>query len=56
MESDHRYYSRRAVEERQRALKAITPAARQRHQELAALFKTKADLIESGRPLHLVSC
>lgn len=45
MESDFRYYSRRAFEERQRAMKAVTPAARERHQELATLFASKAAMI-----------
>ncbi len=42
MESDLRYYSRRAAEERQRAAKAITPEARERHLELASLFAERA--------------
>jgi len=42
MESDERYYSRRADEERRRALHALTPEARERHRELAILFATKA--------------
>jgi len=42
MESDQRYYSRRADEERRRALRALTPEARERHKELAALFESKA--------------
>ncbi len=42
MESDHRYYSRRAAEEQGRAARAITPEARERHRELAALFATRA--------------
>lgn len=42
MESDHRYYSRRADEERRRAMHAITPEARERHKELARLFAAKA--------------
>lgn len=43
MESDHRYYSRRALEESQRARKAVTNAARERHLELASLFSVKAE-------------
>lgn len=43
MESDHRYYARRAAEEERRAAHAITPAARQRHRELAQLFAHKAE-------------
>ncbi len=42
MESDFRYYSRRAAEERRRAAYAVTPEARERHRELASLFATKA--------------
>jgi hypothetical protein len=42
MESDFRYYSRRADEERRRALHALTPEARERHKELASLFASKA--------------
>lgn len=42
MESDFRYYSRRAAEERSRAARAITDEARSRHHELAALFAAKA--------------
>ncbi len=42
MESDHRYYHRRAAEERRRAARAVTEAARERHNELASLFARKA--------------
>jgi Holliday junction resolvase-like predicted endonuclease len=42
MESDFRYFSRRAAEERRRAQFAITPEAQQRHKELANLFASKA--------------
>jgi len=42
MESDFRYFSRRAAEERRRAQFAITPAAQERHNELADLFASKA--------------
>jgi len=42
MESDQLYYSRRADEERRRALHALTPEARERHKELARLFASKA--------------
>lgn len=44
MESDYRYYCRRAAEEEQRAARAITPQARERHHELAILFAEKAAL------------
>lgn len=42
MESNLRYYSRRAAEERTRAARAITDEARHRHHELARMFATKA--------------
>ena len=42
MESDYRYYSRRAAEERRRASYAVTQEARERHIELASLFAGKA--------------
>ena len=42
VESDHRYFMRRAAEEHRRALYAVTPAARERHRELAELFASKA--------------
>jgi len=42
MESDFRYFSRRAAEERRRAQFAITPEAQERHKELANLFASKA--------------
>ena len=42
MESDQRYYSRRAAEEQRRAANAVTPEARERHRELASLFAHKA--------------
>ena len=43
MESDFRYYSRRAAEERHRAARAVTAEARERHHELASLFAAKAE-------------
>jgi hypothetical protein len=42
MESDFRYFSRRAAEERRRAQFAITPEAQLRHEELADMFAAKA--------------
>ena len=42
MESDHRYFLRRAAEEQRRARHALTAAAKERHAELAELFATKA--------------
>ena len=42
MESDFRYFTRRAAEERRRAQFAITHEARERHAELADMFASKA--------------
>jgi hypothetical protein len=55
MESDHRYYSRRADEERRRALHALTPEARERHKELASLFASKAAIRAAPKQLQLQS-
>lgn len=43
MESNQRYYHRRAVEERLAAQRAITPAAREWHSKLAASFAERAE-------------
>lgn len=42
MESDQRYYSRRAAEERIAASRAMTVAAREWHAKLAAQFAARA--------------
>ena len=42
MESDYRYYSRRAAEEQRRAAQSVTAEARARHNELASLFASRA--------------
>lgn len=44
MESDYRYYCRRAAEELRRAARSVTPEARDRHTELADAFASKAAL------------
>ena len=49
MESDLRYYSRRAAEERSRAARAITDEARSRHHELASLFAVRAAELSTAR-------
>jgi hypothetical protein len=54
MESDRRYYLRRAAEESRAAQRAITAAARERHSELAMLFETKAEQ-RAARPTQLAS-
>ena len=55
MESDHRYYSRRAAEEQRRAAHAVTPEARERHRELARLFAGKAAQRIHGEERQLAS-
>jgi hypothetical protein len=42
MESNGRYYQRRAVEELHAAARAVTPEARERRRALADLFANKA--------------
>jgi hypothetical protein len=42
MESNARYYSRRAVQEAQAASRAVTEAARRRHLELAERYSALA--------------
>ena len=46
MESNQRFYLRRAAEERTAAHRAVTPQAREWHQKLAQDFARRA--IESG--------
>lgn len=43
MESNHRYFSRRAHEERRAAQRALTPQAQAWHRELADDFARKAE-------------
>jgi hypothetical protein len=49
MESDYRYYSRRAAEERRAAARAITEEAKKRHRDLALMFATKAEQCAPAR-------
>jgi hypothetical protein len=42
MESNGRYYQRRAVEEQRAAARAVTPEARERRRALADMFAHKA--------------
>ena len=42
-ESNYRFYMRRAAQERVRAVRAITDAARARHEELAVRFAERAE-------------
>jgi hypothetical protein len=54
MESDQRYFLRRAAEEQRRARHAVTPAARERHKELASLFAGKAAKLARLQELELI--
>jgi hypothetical protein len=42
MESNERYYRRRAVEERMKAQRSVTEQAREWHAKLAAVFAERA--------------
>jgi len=56
MESNERYYRRRAVEERMAAQRAITEQARAWHAKLAAEFAERADLSTGAlSPANLTS-
>ena len=55
MESDFRYYSRRAAEEEGRAARAVTAEARERHHELANLFAARAAQHVRGQERQLAS-
>ena len=56
MESNERYYRRRAVEERMAAQRAITEQARAWHAKLAAEFAERASLSTAGlAPANLTS-
>ena len=46
MESDARYYSRRAVEERMAAQRAVTETARAWHAKLAAEYLERATITQ----------
>lgn len=46
MESNLRYYLRRAAEERTLAIRSITPQARERHSQLAQEFAARAQACE----------
>lgn len=47
MESNIRYYARRALQEQAAARVAITSEARQRRLALAAMFEAKAQLLDA---------
>jgi hypothetical protein len=54
VESDYRYFLRRASEEERRARHAVTEAAKARHNELAELFASKAQKTIRLQELQLV--
>jgi hypothetical protein len=54
MESNHRYWARRAVEERRAEARAITPEAKARRRALAEAFAKKAQLCLAEPALDLV--
>lgn len=53
MESNQRYFLRRAEEEKRLARHAVTPAARDRHHELSELFASKAARVMRIQELQL---
>jgi hypothetical protein len=55
MESNHRYWARRALEEHNAASRAVTPEARARRRALAEAFEIKAQLCIARPPLDLVT-
>jgi hypothetical protein len=55
MESNERYYSRRAVEELRAAARAVTPEARARRHALAELFESKALQCRGDEAREMVS-
>ena len=52
MEGDHAYFCRRAQEERQAAMKAPHPAAREAHIELAERYNEMAAAIGAHYPFQ----
>lgn len=53
MESDQRYYLRRASEERTAALRSVTPQAHEWHSRLAADFAGRAMATGASSPITL---
>lgn len=53
MESNQRYYLRRASEERTAALRSITPQARDWHSKLAGEFAARAAAEPSAIPVTI---
>lgn len=50
MEGSANYFSRRAHEERETAMKAVHPKARRAHRQMAERYGDLADGIASGEP------
>jgi hypothetical protein len=55
MESNERYYRRRAVEERMKAQRAVTEQARAWHAKLATDFAEKASLYAIPAPCTIAA-
>ncbi|MES2291049.1 MAG: hypothetical protein V4530_15065 [Pseudomonadota bacterium] len=55
MESDYRYYQRRAAAERLAAQRAVTPQARDRRMNLARVYDMKASNCLEVEPLPLLA-
>jgi len=55
MESNERYYARRASEERRAALRSLTQEGRVRHRALAEMFAEKAREHAPSRSSHMAS-
>ena len=49
MESDDRYYFRRACEEFAASIRAVTPASERRHRELAETFLGRVKTLDATR-------
>ena len=55
MESDIRFYRRRASEELAAAHRAVTPSARERRMVLAGVFLEKLKALDSGATADLIA-
>lgn len=55
MESNQRYYLRRASEERTAALRSVTPQAHEWHSKLAADFAARAMAADASMPMPFVN-
>ncbi|MEO7787105.1 MAG: hypothetical protein ABIR77_04690 [Sphingomicrobium sp.] len=55
MESNQRYYLRRAQEERTAAVRSVTPQAREWHSKLAADFAARVMAADAAMPMPFAS-